>query len=92
MKTLPTLVASLVLSLMLAGQAIAQKHTLPYDEMNQALQMKIDKQVIYLSADEPGLLEKSLFSLPLEQEQMQNNQPDVYSDPDCLCHLITRVM
>ena len=92
MKTLPSLVVCLVLSLSLAGQVAAQKHSLPSDGINKVLQMKIDKQVVYFLSDEPDLQEKSQFSSPLQQEEIQNNQPGIYLAPDCLCHLFTRVM
>lgn len=92
MKTLPSLVLSLVLSLTLAGQAAAQKHSLPIDGINKALQLKIDRQVVYFLSDELDLQEKIQFPKPLHQNEFQINQPDVYSAPDCLCHLFTRVM
>ena len=92
MKTLPSLVVCLVLSLTLAGQAAAQKHSLPIDGINKALQMKIDNQVVFFLSDELELLEKSQLSSPLQQKEIQNNQPGIYLAPDCLCHLFTRVM
>ena len=92
MKTLPSLVICLVLSLTLAGQAMALQNTLLIDGINIVLQMKIDQEMVHSLRDDLYFQQNRQFSLPVKQDKLQNNQPDSFSVPDCLCHLFTRVL
>lgn len=91
MKTLRALIIGLVLSLSLAGQAFALQNTIPTEAINKVLQMHIEQKVVNSLNDERYFQHKRL-SLPVQQEKLPINQPDLFHAPDCLCHLYTRVL
>lgn len=71
---------------------MALQNTLPIDGINKVLQMKIDQEIVHSLGDDLYFQHKHEISLPVKQDKLQYNQPDVFSVPDCLCHLFTRVL
>jgi hypothetical protein len=67
---------------------MALQNTLPVNDINKALQMKIDKEAVFFLSEDLYFQQNHTISLPIKQD----NQSDVFSVPDCLCHLFTRVM
>jgi hypothetical protein len=92
MKTITPLIISLVLSLTLAGQALALQSTIPLNGLNKALQTKIDTQLIYFLDDERDFYEKVDFFQLQNLDETEDSQPEISSEPDCPCHLYTRIM
>ncbi len=92
MKPLTPLIICLVLSLSLVGQVMALQNALPLDSMNKVLQMKIESEVTYSQSDELYFRQNQQYPMPVKQDEIQNNQPESFSVPDCLCHLFTRVI
>ena len=92
MKTLPSLLISLVLSLTLAGQALALQSTTPLKGINKMLQTKIDKQLIYFLEDESKFYKKVDFIQLQKLDESEERKSDISSEPDCLCHLYGRIM
>ena len=92
MKTLPTLLFCLVLSLSIAGQSYAMQATFPMNGINQVLQMKIERdlkqslhsQRVYRSEKQTGTSKT--------EEPATLQESDIFIAPDCLCELHTRII
>lgn len=91
MKTLPALIIGLIISLSLAGQALALHNTIPMEGINKVLQMHIDRKVVNSLSDDKYFQQKRLV-LPELQEKRLFDQADRFPAPDCLCHLFARII
>ena len=92
MKILSLALISLVLSISLAGQAAALQNTLPVNNINKLLQMKIDQGVLNSFGGDAYLPRQHDISAPVKEKQHINQPVDTFSVPDCLCLLFTRVL
>ena len=92
MKFLTTLQISLVLSLSIASQAHALQASLPTDEINQILQMKIEKDVQRSLGSNRYFREVSRELNPENSKTPYSGEDDSFIAPDCLCQMQTRVM
>ncbi len=91
MKTLPTLLFCLVLSLTVAGQSYAKQATLPLNGINQVLQMKIEKDLMQsLNSERFHRIQKKV-STPATKQPATVQESDIFIAPDCLCNLHTRI-
>ena len=91
MKTLYPLVICLVLSLTVAGQAVAWQLTLPVEGINKVLQMKIDQDVVNSFNHTAFFPQNADFSTNLEADAYPDVQRKIYTVPDCLCHVYARI-
>ena len=92
MKFLTTLQISLVLSLSIASQAQALQASLPTDEINQVLQMKIEKDVQRSLGSNRYFREISRKLDPEKSNTPYTGDDESFIAPDCLCQMQTRVM
>lgn len=92
MKTLPTLLLGLVLSLTVAGQSYAKQATLPLKGINQVLQMKIEKDLIQSLNSEQYQRGREKQNLPDTKDPSTVQESDIFIAPDCLCDLQTRII
>ncbi len=91
MRTLSSMVICLLLSLTFAGQAKALEYTLPIQGMNKVLQIQIEQEIIdALSSD--MYFQQESYTLPVGQDKLLNKEPEFFRVPDCLCHIVTRII
>ncbi|NKB37329.1 MAG: hypothetical protein GKR93_09195 [Gammaproteobacteria bacterium] len=93
MKTLPTLLFCLVLSLTVAGQSYAmQQVSSPQNGINQVLQMKIEKDLTQLLNSKKAYRGVKKINTPVRKEPATVQESDEIIAPDCLCDLHTRII
>ena len=92
MKFLTTVQISLVLSFSVASQAHALQANLPIDEINQILQMKIEKDVQRTLGVNRYFQEVGQKLYPENHQAPYSSDEETFIAPDCLCQMQTRVM
>ena len=92
MKTLPTLLICLVLSLTVAGQSYAMQATLPLDGINQVLQMKIEKDLARSLKLNSAYHREQQLDSPEMKEPATVQESEDFVAPDCFCNLHTRII
>ncbi len=91
MKALSSIVICLAVYLSSSAQAFVLNNTELGQGINRVLQIQIDRNVLD-SLDSDEYFQQDSLPLPVQRNELPNREADLFSFPDCLCQLHTRVI